>query len=1032
MTRGHCLRIGRGWGWALIAVVFSLLAALSPAQAQDVSLQQFLHTRWTTRDGAPPSILALAQTSDGVLWLGTPAGLYTFNGYEFRPFHQAGGQELPSLGVASLEDDGQGGLWVGLWFGGIAHISDGGFVVIYRAQGGVHPGNVQQIVADKEGTAWAIAGNELIRFDGHKWHSFGPSEGNSTNDQHGVDSIYLEPNGVLWVMFGERLYRVRPGGTSLEATQERSFLVMALRRAPDGQMWLADRLNGIRRACPEGCRDRVTVKTSGPTGMVVDPSGDLWVSSIGGILRIHPRLLGLSNARTQPEKSVERFSSAQGLTSDRAECVLRDREGNIWAGTRQGLDRFQRSAFTPYLNTSQEQATSLAADARGTIWFGNHRIGLNAVDARNTASIPVSASRTTRTPDGRRSFMIASGVDDTLLVSNNSGLFRFQSPDHLRPLPGLQLARDFPILAMAEDRYSGIFVSLARNGVWRLWEGKWSRVETRPGISDTAPMSLSFDERHRLWMGCPSGRIEILDPAGKDGSRQLEEVSLGIILTISRMKGTMWVGGASGIAWSDGVTLHPVHALAAESLRGISGIVQAADGSFWLNGAAGVSRVAAEEMEHARIDADYRFRSQLFDYRDGLEGVALQWDGRPTAARDGEGHLWFSTTSGLFSIDPLHLPINTVPPSVRVTGVQMDDARLQASSTSIVVPPGIHTVRINYEGVSLTSPDRVVYRYKLDGEDKDWQNGGSRREAVYTRLHPGTYTFYVMAANASGIWSSREPRLAMLVKPAFYQTTWFRFACLAAGCALLWLIYQWRVRFVIARVEERLDERARERVRIARDLHDTLLQGIQGLVLRFHFAAEQVPADQPAHALLSQALSRADQVISEGRDRVTQLRGQPSSTDELLKAILDAAENQRWDRPVEIRVLAEGESRPLRALVHDELYAIGREAVTNALRHASPSRVEIELISHANELRLRCRDNGIGMPANGSQRSHGHWGILGMEERAARLGARFDLWSSPGAGTEIEVRVRAAAAYAVSTQHAARFSLSHLFVHSEE
>lgn len=1010
-----------------------LLSTCCRSHAETLSLRQLVHTRWTTRDGAPPSILALAQTPDGVLWIGTPAGLYTFNGYEFRPFHSTDGRKLPSLVVAALAEDGQGGLWVGLRYGGIAHISSQRLLVTYGAQEGVHPGNVQQVAASSEGRAWAVAGNELIRFNGWRWESVGPTEGDSTNDEHGVDAIYPERDGTLWVMFASRLYRVRPGSTSFEPTREHSNLVNTLRRSPDGQLWLADQLAGIRRACPDGCRRETGLNAHGVTDMTFDAAGNLWASSVQGVLRVQPARLRVKPTEDQPaEPAVERITEAQGLTSDHATCVLRDREGNIWVGTLHGLDRFQRSAFAAFPAASLMEPTSIVADARGVVWFGTSSSGLQSVRSLSHSSPLIGGSAPRGAPNGHTNLMLAPGVDDTLLISRNSALMRLELNGRLRRLPTPPLLRNFPIFAMAEDASSGLFVTLARNGVWRHWNGRWSPVGPSIRSSANTPMALCFDQRHRLWMGFPDGRVEIMDTANGRIDRVTGAESLGSVLVIALIEEKMWMGGASGVAWSDGVAIHPLKTTAAlDSLRGVSGIVESAEGSYWFNGAAGIVRVSADEIRRALADPHQVVVPRLFDGNDGLDGVAMQVGGRPTAVRDAAGRLWFSTTSGLFFIDPLHISVNPVPPSVRVTSLQMDDARLEAG-TSLTVPPGIHTLRIGYEGVSLTSPERVIYRYKLDGEDKEWQNADTLREAVYTGLHPGRYVFHVMAANASGVWSGPEPLLSVRVRPSFYQTMWFALACVGVGCFMMWLAFQWRVRFVIARVEEKLNERARERVRIARDLHDTLLQGIQGLVLRFHFAAEQVPIEQPAHALLSQALSRADQVISEGRERVKQLRGQPSSTDVLLKGLLETAENERWDRPVEVRTLAEGETRPLRALVYDELYAIGREAIVNALRHAAPTCIEIELISQANELRLRCRDNGIGMPAHGARLSGEHWGILGMEERAARLGARFDLWSAPGAGTEIEVRVRAVAAYAATVHDPTRFSLAHLFVHSDE
>jgi signal transduction histidine kinase len=327
---------------------------------------------------------------------------------------------------------------------------------------------------------------------------------------------------------------------------------------------------------------------------------------------------------------------------------------------------------------------------------------------------------------------------------------------------------------------------------------------------------------------------------------------------------------------------------------------------------------------------------------------------------------------------------------------------------------GLKTLEFDYNGVDLNSPSRVVYQYMLEGQDKDWLDVGSRRQAYYTNLSPGKYRFRLRAATGSGPWSELTAPPVLKVSPAFYQTTWFYMAALSIVSCLLWAIYRVRLQYLTYQLQERLEARVQERVRIARDLHDTLLQGVQGLILRFHVATEQLPAEEPVKAVLRDALDLADGVILEGREKVSELRTELAPATELaanLSRVANAFEN---DGPPTIEVLVIGRTRPLRPLVNDELYWIGREAITNAVRHAEATQVVVELTYDDRQLRLRCSDNGRGVDPEVVEAKYkaGHWGIIGMRERTRTLGCNLDFSSKPGVGTEIQVCVDARRAYA--------------------
>jgi signal transduction histidine kinase len=366
-------------------------------------------------------------------------------------------------------------------------------------------------------------------------------------------------------------------------------------------------------------------------------------------------------------------------------------------------------------------------------------------------------------------------------------------------------------------------------------------------------------------------------------------------------------------------------------------------------------------------------------------------------------------------IDPARLRRNSLPPPVTINGLRLDE-QLFREPASIVVPAHTNSVVIAFSAVSLGMPERVRVRYRMEGADKDWIEAGSLRQVSYNDLGPGRYRFHVIAANEDGVWNTKGAVLKLTVEPTFLQSTSFRILCATILGILLWAVYSIRTRQLTARVRERLETRHGERERIARELHDTLLQGFQGLVLRFQSVANRMPPDSELRPSLDQALEQAENVLTEGRNRVSDLRASEENSD-LAGDIAQATKDLGVEAEIPITVTVEGLVRPLEPIVREELLRISEEAVRNAIRHASPSKIEVGLV-YARQLRLGIRDDGSGLPqdvALAGQRQ-GHFGLVGMRERAERAGGRLELSTSPGAGTEIRVTVSGRLAYLKARQ----------------
>jgi signal transduction histidine kinase len=509
-----------------------------------------------------------------------------------------------------------------------------------------------------------------------------------------------------------------------------------------------------------------------------------------------------------------------------------------------------------------------------------------------------------------------------------------------------------------------------------------------------------------VWAGFADGQIGLNNRARLQTYSVQGGGNLGGVLTLYESGAHIWAGGSNGLAVLDASGFHRLRAVEGAALRGISGIVKSLNQDVWLNAASGIVRLPAGEVQRALGDFNYKMQAEIFDFRDGIAGSPAQLRPTPTAVADSTGRLWFATAGHVVSVDPAAVARQRALPHIVIESIVSDGVR-QAVPGSGAVEIRARNLQIDYVGISLASPQRVTYRYKLDGEDTEWQEAGARRQAFYTSLAPGRYRFHVAAAIGDGRWTELELPGDVVVPPAFYQTTWFMVASAIALITVLGIGHEFRVQQITQQVRDRLKQRAAERAQISRDLHDTLLQGIHGLMLRFHFVAQQIPEGAPERRVMEEALTTADKVIEEGRDRVRSLRAEALSKEDLANRLAQVGTALNWDHSVQFSVATEGSSPALHPIVEDELFMIGREAVTNSFRHAGASRIDVEINSDGDAIRLRCVDNGQGIGAEilSTPEANNHFGHLGMRERAEKIGATLKCRSAPGQGTEITVTV---------------------------
>ena len=1024
----------------LLLVITALLAALAPMSARALdptrSIAQFYHRSFGRDDGLPGAVEAIAQTSDGFLWVGASSGLYRFDGVRFE---RIGARELLSLNITALCVTRDGDLWVGYLKGGVSRMR-GGAIVNFPAESGGPRGKVGGLrEAPNGGGLWANADNIPMRFDGQRWIAISGEWDSRFEHGGGLWATAPAPDGTVWGKNGQHTYYCRPGCKRFVEAQNYAGGVTGFARDGAGRIWTSDtRAPGRMYALPpiDGISgDRVPNSDYGAQlpdkirgKIFLDRDGTLWnMSRDRGIRRV--RSITDPVASTQIDDD---FMMRDGLSADKATIFFEDREGVVWVGTNLGLDMFRpanvvfekripliasygylpartKDALYFFASTSTDATSPLTADA-GPIY---------RVDADGEIVLVV--------PEVKGAEALMTLDDGDVRVGTMQGLFRIAGdrliPEELPP----QIPQNSGVCCALDDHEQKRWVGVMGHGVWRHDGNQWLRVPMRPDSPDFSPTMLELGDDGAIWAASREDGLLVRFFEGRaELFRPNEGPKVGPIGLIQPDGHGVLFGGEFGLARHDRDGFHTLRTERIPELSFVSGIVEAED-QTWIQTQSGIVRFATEDLERALADPGMLPAFDLFNREDGMPGDTQQDTDINTARLGPDGRLWFITNRGVVWIDPHHIYRNTEPPPVAIRSVTVG-GNTHAWPADLNLAAGTSTLQIDYAALSFVEPSRVQFRYKLDGVDNDWVDPGMRRQAFYTKLGPGDYRFNVIASNNDGVWNRTGATLAFSISPTFEQSNFFLFLCAIGAAFLLWVLYKLRLRQVSQRIRERLEERVAERERIARDLHDTLLQSVQGLILRFDVTLHNVRDGDPLRTDIQETLQGASRALQEGRDKVRGLRGVLDSNTNLEAALAQLASEMKSSTDAAIRISTTGESLALTPTACDEIYRIGAEALINACRHARAEAIDIEIKYLARELCLHIRDNGRGIPAyvlDAGARS-GHWGLPGMRERAARLHATLALKSDEGAGADIELRVPAFVAYERSADSAVRQLLARL------
>jgi signal transduction histidine kinase/ligand-binding sensor domain-containing protein len=999
--RPPLLRISRACATAAANVGSTLICVLvsaGPAYGLDPNkrVTQYIHTSWRIQDGSlPAGMFSIAQTSDGFLWLlSLPGDVYRFDGVRFVRW------PVPPGPSGKVFADSAGGLWVTARE--LVHLKKG-VVASQFELAGTH--GFQSISEDPEGTVWVgLRGQDapLCNASDHGVKCFGKNDGIPLSD---VNAVMADGGGGLWLGGSTAIVHWR-GGRTLE-TYPVKAPVSSLARTPGGTLWvglleqgpslgLQQLSDGVLKTFVTPHFDGSTVSV---TSLMVDRDGNLWAGTdAAGVVRIHG-------------DAVERYRQTDGLSGDSVWALFEDREGIVWAGTTSGIDSFRDPrvvTFSAVQGLGKDLAAGILASRDGTLWVSNS----GSLD-RIRAGAVTSIGRSNGLPGNQVAAMLEDragnmwvGVDDGLYLFKDGRFRRLPEPDH-QPL-GM-------VVGLTEDVDGNIWAACGRpRKLVRIRDFQVRDVFAASQVP-AGPHHLAPDPHGGIWIATSTGDVVLMRNGKVETTVSLDPRSSPLNRhVVAGADGSVLVGSENGLlGWRAG-SVRRMTTKNGLPCDFIITFIQDKEKHWWLYTRCGVVGFSDAELQKWWANPDAMIQNRVYDAFDGAQPNIGSFN---AAASTSDGRVWFSSGVVVQMLDPSRISQPASPAAATVESVIVDRKEF-AAVDNLETGPHVRDLQIDYTSPTFSIPQKVKFRYKLDGYDEDWHEAGPRRQAFYTDVPPRKYTFRVMAANSDGVWSEGGATLKFSIAPAYYQTTWFRALSAAFFVALLWGAHEVRTRSLQRRFEMTLDARVGERTRIARELHDTLLQSFHALLLRLQ-TASYLLSERPEEAkqTLDSTIAQAANAITEGRDAVQGLRASTVERNELALAIRTLGDGLTGgtgaSQPPAFHVAVEGQARDLHPIVRDEIYRIAAEALRNAFRHARAGRVEVEIRYGDAEFRLRVRDDGQGIDPKvlADQGVEGHYGLRGMPERAALIGGKLAVWSEPGAGTEVELCLAAGTVY---------------------
>ena len=986
---------GRGSGMKhYLGSLMLLLLALTPIPAEaldpNIDVSQYAHAVWLVQDGYfNGTPWAVTQTTDGYIWVGTGSGLLRFDGSRFAPWKFSDAQRLPSDEIFSLLGARDGSLWIGTR-AGLAHFVNRKLVNFPEFHDSVH-----SILEDPSGTIWISreGGSEprgpICKVFGKTIQCLDKSNGVPLSTCC-AGPLVRDRSGNLWAGTDRAIVRWRPGASaaySLNIGASNGLEgVNALSAASDGSLWVGMEWTGRRGGLEQFAMDRwkpftlpgfdgTALKTN---ALLLDRDGGLWVGTANrGVYHIHGG-------------HVDRFGAEEGLSSNFVLGFFEDREGGVWVATSRGLDSFHQSqiiTFSTHEGLSADNVVSVVVSQDDTVWLANGD-SLDSVKDGRIASV--------RSGNGLPGHEVTSLFEDHaghLWVGVDNDLFMYEHRQFYRVRRKNGSSTRF-IVGITEDTAHNVWaeVSGSKRELIRIRDLKV--VEEYPEALIPSARPLAADRRGGIWLGLRngnlarlrSGHIEVF-PFPHDTDSDVHQVMIA-------SDGSVYGTTAFGLVarWNGkSQTLTSRNGLPCD---GIIGVIQDNQGALWLYTECGLVEVEKAELQRWWADPLTMIASKRFGALDGVQPGIPDYN---PIAKSSDGKLWFANQFVLQSIDPGHLIHNEIRPPVHLEDLFVDRKRFSPAE-NLRLPPLTLDLQIDYTALSFVNPRKVRFRYKLEGRDATWQDPGTRRQAFYNDLSPGKYRFQVIACNNDGVWNEQGATLGFSVLPAWYQTAWFRLLALTFGLGLALLLILFDRQRYATLLRARYDERLEVRTRLARELHDTLLQTIQGSKPAADVARESLSDPGKLRSTLDRLSQWLDRASSEGRAALESLRGSSTDTENLPVALRDVVDVCRPDS-MQIVSSASGVARPMHPMIRDEVFRIGEEAIRNACAHSGGTSLTVG-VDYGKNVTLTIRDDGCGFdPKLVDSGKPGHFGILGMRERASHIGGRLSLSTRVGEGS---------------------------------
>lgn len=971
------------------------MCALDPG----LSLEQFVHQSWNSMNGFPKGgVDAITQSIDGYLWIGTDQGLIRFDGETFKQFKYSSQDELSPDHVLGLVADADGRLLVRLLQPSLLRYYDGRFkpVRLYPK----HDPLVTAMGMGRNGAVlFASVSDGLFTSEGGLLRSvinkrLLPSSSATAIAETRPQDIWVgtSDSGLLHIERGTATTLKR----GLPSTH-----ITCLLTGIDTELFVGTALGLVRwngHALTDAGLPAI-LRSQPISALTRDRDGNMWVGTLQGLYRLNP----------------DGTAALQSDLHSKITALFEDREGDLWVGSPNQLERLQESSFATHAARTSDvsdEGGPVFADDRGQIWTSPHGGVVARIGPSSTSYFPLAQLR------GDRILSIAADRDRLFLGTERHGLeyLDLASRENLHSLiPQQYRSLTEPVSTIHKSSDGSIWIGTVAGGVTHIRDGRCKVYTTTDGLPSNTVYSIAESTDGTVWFGTPSGVSRFSSAHWKSYTVEDGLPSANVHAIFVDSSDVVWVGTLNGLAFlRSGRMIVTPSGVTPRLQSQIFGITQDQHGSLWIASAQAVLRVDRAKLLAGKLQTgDVR----EFGSSDGLvdvQGVPTF----PTILTDLSGAVWIARAGGVVSINPDRLWRPSASTIVHINEVSVDGSEVDLSKP-LTLRSDTKRLSIHYQGLNLSAPERIQYRFKLDGFDRGWNDSGPSKEAVYTNLGPGSYRFHILASNPDQTWNGREATLALTVIPAIWQTSWFRLILCLALVIVAVIAYKLRLMHLTNQVNLQFESRFAERNRIARDLHDTLLQSFQGLILRFQ-AVQNIFDDKPEKAKksLETAIQDAARAVTEGREAVQQLRTGDVTTTSLVDSLTalgnELSVHAGALKVPSYRVLLEGEPRLLRLRLQEDLYRICREAVTNAFRHSHASHIELDIQYDPKMLRLRIRDDGVGMDTNIVSKGgrEGHWGLPGMRERAGAMSGRLEIWSDANRGTEIELTIPSHAAYA--------------------